>query len=135
MAHRKTLHIPTQEHSCMVNVTSQINHAVSKSGIQDGSCYLFTPHTTAGVTINEQADPSVVRDIVATLETMVPWNGDYQHAEGNSAAHIKSSLFGPALMLMVAHGQLVLGTWQGVFFCEFDGPRERKLELKIVADD
>jgi len=116
------------------NITALVQGKVALSGVRDGWCYLFVPHTTAALTINEQADPDVVRDIIAQLERMVPEGGDYRHLEGNSAAHIKSSLVGCSHLLAIAGGKLVLGTWQGIFFCEFDGPRSRRLRLKIVPE-
>ena len=102
-------------------------------GIKDGLCILYVPHTTAGITINESADPSVQRDILMVLNSMVPWKADYRHMEGNSPAHVKSSLMGPSQTVVVENGRMVLGTWQGIFFCEFDGPRNRKLQLKLIA--
>jgi secondary thiamine-phosphate synthase enzyme len=107
---------------------------VDSSHIKSGVCHLFVPHTTAAVILNEQADPSVVEDIVAQLEAIVPQHGDYRHSEGNAPAHIKAALFGSSQMVPVEDGRLVLGTWQGIFFCEFDGPRSRNLLVKIVPD-
>jgi secondary thiamine-phosphate synthase enzyme len=101
--------------------------------VREGFCYVWNPHTTAALTVNENADPDVVRDILQGLERFVPQKGDYRHSEGNSAAHIKASLFGPSLQIMIADGRLLLGTWQGVYFCEFDGPRRRKLDVCIVS--
>ena len=111
-----------------------VAEAVRASGIQSGVCYLFVPHTTAGITVNEHADPSVVDDIEAQLEAMVPQHRSYRHLEGNAPAHIKASLIGNSLVLPVDGGRLTLGTWQGIFFCEFDGPRQRQLSIKVIPD-
>lgn len=127
----KTITVPTRFRTEMINIDHQISQVVNESGVQEGICLLWVPHTTAAVTINENADPSVVRDILHETEKVIPFQDGYQHHEGNSAAHIKSSLFGPSLQLIVADGELLLGTWQSVFFCEFDGPRTRKLVLKV----
>ncbi|UCG10886.1 MAG: YjbQ family protein [Dehalococcoidia bacterium] len=115
-------------------ITTTVAEAVRASGIQSGVCYLFVPHTTAGITVNEHADPSVVDDIEAQLEVMVPQQRSYRHLEGNAPAHIKASLIGSSLALPVDGGRLILGTWQGVFFCEFDGPRQRQLLIKVIPD-
>ena len=115
-------------------ITATVAEAVRASGVQSGVCYLFVPHTTAGITVNEHADPSVVDDIEAQLEAMVPQHRSYRHLEGNAPAHIKASLIGSSLALPVDGGRLVLGTWQGVFFCEFDGPRQRHLLIKVIPD-
>jgi len=116
------------------DITARVREVVESSGIESGLCYIFVPHTTAGVTVNEHADPSVVKDIVAQLDVMVPQHNSYLHMEGNSPAHIKASLVGTSETLFVEGGRLVLGTWQGIFFCEFDGPRNRKLLVKVVPD-
>jgi secondary thiamine-phosphate synthase enzyme len=126
-----TLSITTRNRSEMIDITSQIEGELKKSGLKDGVCLLFVPHTTAGITINESADPSVATDIQAMLNKLIPWEGSYRHLEGNSAAHIKSSLIGSSVMVFVESGHLKLGTWQGIFFCEFDGPRSRKLYIKF----
>ena len=115
-------------------VTATVREIIRQSGVQSGACCLFVPHTTAGVTVNEHADPDVVADITAQLDVMVPQHSGYRHAEGNSPAHIKASMMGSCQTLLVAEGQPVLGTWQGVFFCEFDGPRRRHLIVKVMAD-
>lgn len=117
-----------------INIDSQIHDAIKKSGIIDGICVVFVPHTTAGVTINENADPDVVRDMIMEMNKVVPYQDGYHHAEGNSAAHIKSSLFGPSISLIVEGGRIVYGTWQSVYFCEFDGPRTRRVLVKVVSD-
>jgi secondary thiamine-phosphate synthase enzyme len=116
-----------------VPITSQVQDAVSRMGMTDGVCVVFVPHTTAGVTINEGADPDVMRDIRMHLDKMVPWSGGYAHGEGNSAAHIKCSLFGSSVSVLVEKGRLMLGTWQQIYFCEFDGPRTRKVWVKAVG--
>jgi secondary thiamine-phosphate synthase enzyme len=115
-----------------INIDSYIRAAVQESGTESGLCTVFVPHTTAGVTINENADPDVVRDIIMEANKIVPLSDGYHHSEGNSAAHIKSSLFGPSLTLIIENGRVVYGTWQSVYFCEFDGPRSRRFLIKIV---
>lgn len=126
-----TISINTKDRSEMIDITSKVEEELERSGLKDGVCFLFVPHTTAGITINEGADPSVVTDIQATLNKLVPWEGSYRHLEGNSAAHIKSSLIGNSVTVFVESGRLRLGTWQGIFFCEFDGPRSRKIHMKV----
>jgi secondary thiamine-phosphate synthase enzyme len=116
------------------DITRQVRDVVRSSGVEGGVCYVFVPHTTAAVTVNEHADPSVVEDIIAQLDVMVPQHSKYRHVEGNSPAHIKSSLLGSTETLLVESGELVLGTWQGVFFCEFDGPRNRNVFIKVVPE-
>ncbi len=116
------------------DITRTVREIVGESGVASGICYIFVPHTTAGVTVNEHADPSVVEDIIEQLDKMVPQHGNYRHLEGNSPAHIKASLMGDSEVLFIEDGKIVLGTWQGIFFCEFDGPRNRHLLLKIVAE-
>ena len=127
-----TLSITTRNRSEMIDITSKIEEELKKSGLKDGACFLFVPHTTAGITINESADPSVATDIQAMLNKLIPWEESYRHLEGNSAAHIKSSLIGNSVMIFVESGHLKLGTWQGIFFCEFDGPRSRNLYIKFL---
>ncbi|HZK17960.1 MAG TPA: secondary thiamine-phosphate synthase enzyme YjbQ [Clostridia bacterium] len=116
-----------------VDITDKVARYIEKSGVGEGLCCLYVPHTTAGVTINEGADPSVVRDIITYLDKLVPHKGDYRHAEGNSDAHIKSSLIGNSATIMIKDGKPLLGTWQAIFFCEFDGPRNRRLYIKITG--
>ena len=128
----KTLEIPTRSRIEFVNVDRQIETVVHESGISEGICMLWVPHTTAAVTINENADPDVVRDIIMHTSGMIPEHSDFRHSEGNSDAHIKSSLFGPSLTLVISSGRLLLGTWQSVYFCEFDGPRRRRLAVKVI---
>ncbi|MCP4116547.1 MAG: YjbQ family protein [Desulfobacteraceae bacterium] len=115
----------------MIDVTGKIQQAVAESGIREGIIHLFSMHTTAGITINEACDPDVRTDMLGVLNKLVPWEDNYRHLEGNSAAHVKTTLVGTAQTLMVENGALVLGTWQGIFFCEFDGPRTRKIRLDI----
>ena len=130
----KEISVPTKSHTQFVSITRQVQDAVKELGVSDGICVVFTPHTTAAVTINEGADPDVTRDIIMELEKAIPWrDADYHHNEGNSAAHIKSSLVGASEMVLVEGGRLVLGTWQTVYFCEFDGPRHRKVYVKVVG--
>jgi secondary thiamine-phosphate synthase enzyme len=124
--------IKTSARAEMVEITDKIRAVCAKSKVADGICVVFCPHTTAGLTINENADPSVRRDIVAALNGLVPENADYTHAEGNSDSHIKSSLFGPGITVIVEKGELMLGTWQGIFLCESDGPRSREIWVKTV---
>jgi secondary thiamine-phosphate synthase enzyme len=115
-----------------VDITGLVNEAVSKSGVMDGLAVVFVPHTTAGITINENADPDVVKDILAALSKTYPEQNGYLHAEGNSHAHIKASLMGCSCSIIIENGNLKLGTWQGVYFCEFDGPRNRKVYVKTI---
>lgn len=118
----------------MIDITERVAAAIREMGIQNGVCRLFVPHTTAAVTINENADPDVPRDILAALDRIVPLADRYRHAEGNAAAHIKASLFGASQTVFIEEGRLVLGTWQSIFFCEFDGPRTRKILVRPTAD-
>ena len=124
--------VRTNERSQFVDITPMVRRYVADSGVGDGMCYVFVPHTTAAVTINEAADPSVKRDIIADLDRLVPRTGAYTHAEGNSAAHIKATMVGSSVCVPVSEGDLVLGTWQGIYFCEFDGPRERRVHIRVL---
>jgi secondary thiamine-phosphate synthase enzyme len=124
--------VATSSRMEFVDITSLIEKEVKQSGISDGVCYLYNPHTTAGLTINEGADPAVQDDIVAALRKIVPMDHPYKHMEGNSPAHIMASLMGSSVTVFVENGKLILGTWQRIFFCEFDGPRNRKVLWKIV---
>ena len=124
--------VSTPSREVLVDITSQVRKAVSKSGIKNGFCIVFVPHTTAGVTINENADPSVKTDITDFLGKLIPCSAGFSHSEGNSDAHIKSSLVGCSETIMIEKGSLVLGTWQGICFAEFDGPRSRKVYVKII---
>lgn len=127
-----TIAVSTSKRVEMLDITSKVRALVHRTKVASGMCLIFCPHTTAGITINENADPDVVRDMVTEMNKIVPFEDGYRHGEGNSAAHIKSTLFGPSLNLMIDRGDLLLGTWQGIFFCEFDGPRERKVHLKVI---
>ena len=132
MLRKKTISIKTSQQDELVDITSYIINAVKDSGVKDGVCCIYCPHTTAGLTINENADPSVKKDILRGLDGMVP-SINYSHMEGNSPAHIKASMMGFSLQVFIEDGFLVLGTWQGIFFCEFDGPRNRKFHLQIIS--
>jgi len=125
--------VKTSSHTQFIDITSKVSEVLQKSGIKDGICTVFTPHTTAGITINENADPDVPRDIIKEMGKVIPLNDGYDHIEGNSAAHIKSSLFGCSETVIIRNGSLMLGTWQSVFFCEFDGPRNRKVWVEIIG--
>ena len=126
-----TIQVKTTAHTQMIDITRQIQDAVTESGVQDGICTIFVPHTTAAVTINENADPDVVRDFTMEIGKIVPWEDGYHHMEGNSAAHLKSSMIGFSEQVIIEDGRLVLGVWQGIYFCEYDGPRNRKVIVKI----
>lgn len=130
----KTIEIKTTARTEMVNITREIEKVVREAGVRDGLCYVFVPHTTAGITINENADEDVKSDILKELGKIVPYNDGYTHIEGNSDAHIKATLTGSSVTVAAEDGHLVLGTWQGIYFCEFDGPRRRKVYLKIIKD-
>ena len=127
-----TFDVRTDKHTQMKDITRQVQDAVRQSGVTDGLCMVFIPHTTAAVTINENADPDVVRDLNMELDKIVPWEDGYHHIEGNSAAHLKSSLVGASEHIIIEGGRLLLGTWQGVYFCEYDGPRHRKAIVRII---
>ena len=128
----KNIPLSTNRRCEFVDITSQVQRAVEECGLQQGLAMVFVPHTTAGLTINENADPSVVSDLLVILERLVPERGDYRHSEGNSDAHCKASLMGSSLNVAVQDGKLALGTWQGIYFCEFDGPRRRKFQVLTV---
>jgi secondary thiamine-phosphate synthase enzyme len=128
------LAVKTGNKTEMLDITDKIQDAVQKAGISEGICMIYVAHTTAAVTINESADPSVARDILMVLNQIVPWQADYRHGEGNSPAHVKTSLIGSSELVAVESGRLVLGTWQGIFFCEFDGPRSRKVHVRFIED-
>ena len=127
------LEVNTSEHECLVNITAQVSKLVSLLKIKEGLCCVFVPHTTAGITINENADPTVQSDMLRELDKVVPWEDKYDHVEGNAAAHIKVSMVGTSQMILVSGGRLQLGTWQGIYLAEFDGPRTRKVWVKIIA--
>ena len=126
------LSIKTSTKTELIDITSKIAKWVKESGVNEGLCMLYVPHTTAAVTINESADPSVRGDIMMVLNQIIPWDADYKHLEGNSPAHVKSTLVGASEVVAIENGSLVLGTWQGLFFCEFDGPRTRKIHVRIL---
>ena len=128
------LSVNTTKHTQMLNITDMIQKAVAESGVRSGICTVFIPHTTAAVTINENADPDVVRDFTAEIGRIVPWEDDYRHMEGNSAAHLKASLIGFSEQIIIENGRLLLGTWQGIYFCEYDGPRRRNVYVKLMRD-
>lgn len=130
----ETISVNTRAHDEMLDITAPVAAAVRNSGVHSGVCTVFVPHTTAGVTINENADADVVHDVLKALEVAVPWRQPfYRHGEGNSAAHLKSSLVGCAQQIIVENGALALGTWQGIYFCEFDGPRRRQCHVQVVG--
>lgn len=132
MSEMYSFSVRTSKHTQMIDITEEVRNAVKKSGITDGICLVYIPHTTAAVTINENADPDVVRDFTMEINKIVPWEDGYYHAEGNSAAHLKASMIGFSEQIIIDGGQLVLGTWQGIYFVEFDGPRMRKVYVKII---
>jgi len=125
--------VRTGSRTQLIDITGIVTGELAKTGVKNGTCFVYMPHTTAGLTINENADPDVARDILASLARLVPATGDYRHAEGNSDAHIKASLVGFSLMVPVIDGRLALGTWQGLYFCEFDGPRQRHVLVGITG--
>ena len=129
----KQFSVSTHSRTEMTNIDNLARQAVQESGVETGVCHVFIPHTTAGVTINENADPNVARDILMELNKAIPFQDNYSHLEGNAAAHIKSSLVGCSQTIPVKGGQLVLGTWQSIFFCEFDGPRQREVFVQVVG--
>jgi len=124
--------VKTRSRVELINITAKVAEAVREAGVSEGLCTVFVPHTTAGVTINENADPDVVRDLVSQFEKLAEPDRPYRHVEGNADSHVKASLVGPSLTVIVARGAPVLGTWQGVYFCEFDGPRTRRFYVKVV---
>ncbi|SNY20733.1 secondary thiamine-phosphate synthase enzyme [Orenia metallireducens] len=127
--------LKTDNHSELIDMTDKIQEIVTGSKVENGICLIFIPHTTAGVTINENADPTVKDDILYKLKDLIPWEDNYQHLEGNSAAHLKASLFGNSEQIIIKDGRLLLGTWQGIYFAEFDGPRRRRVQVKIVTSN
>ncbi|MFQ3675953.1 MAG: secondary thiamine-phosphate synthase enzyme YjbQ [Endomicrobiia bacterium] len=130
----KELSITTSRRTEFIDITEKVNLVIKESKIVDGICYLFVPHTTAGITINENADSSVVKDIIKKISSLIPENEDYTHLEGNSDSHIKSTLTGNNLTIFVSGNKLKLGTWQGIYFCEYDGPRRWNVWVKIISD-
>lgn len=128
------LRVKSNARTELIDITQGVQRLVTESGIRSGICFLSVPHTTAGITINENSDPNVGRDILKELNKVIPFDDNYGHTEGNSAAHIKSSIIGASQSVLVEEGRLALGTWQALFFCEFDGPRERRVMVKMMAD-
>jgi secondary thiamine-phosphate synthase enzyme len=129
---QKQLTVKTGARSEMFDITGMVRSVIRYSRVENGICYVFVPHTTAAVTINENADPDVQRDILMAMDKAIPWQDHYRHREGNAAAHVKASLMGASEMVFIENGNPVLGTWQSIFFCEFDGPRTRKILVKVV---
>jgi secondary thiamine-phosphate synthase enzyme len=129
----KTLRIKSHHEVEMIDITRDVCNAIREHDVTDGLAVIFTPHTTAAITINENADPDVCHDIVMEINKMVPIQDGYRHLEGNSAAHIKSSLFGASETLVINNGEVELGTWQGIYFCEFDGPRQRQVQIQVIG--
>ncbi len=130
----ETFQVNTPDHSAMVDITDVISRRVKESGVEKGVCLVYVPHTTAGLTINEGIDPAVSEDILTTLDKLIPWRAGYKHTEGNAAAHIKAMLTGGSCQVIIEGGRLVLGTWERIFLCEYDGPRTRKIRIKIMKD-
>ncbi|WP_321400669.1 secondary thiamine-phosphate synthase enzyme YjbQ [Maridesulfovibrio sp.] len=129
----ETLQVRTDSREEMIDITGSVSQMIKDNGWQSGALLIYCPHTTGAITVNEGADPDVVRDITVNMRKLVPLRGDYRHMEGNSDAHIKTSMFGPDQMLIVEDGEIMLGTWQRIFFCEFDGPRSRKLWIQFMT--
>lgn len=127
-----TLTIDTKSRDALVDITSKVEAVIRDSGVDDGVVLVYVPHTTAGITINENADPDVQRDMIKQLDEMVPWNNGYHHMEGNAAAHVKASMMGSSVMVPIDKGSMTLGTWQGIYFCEFDGARHRRCLVKVM---
>jgi len=127
--------VKSKSRTQLIDITSEIQKAVRSSGISEGFCMLYVPHTTAAITINESADPSVASDIMMVLNEVIPWKAEYRHLEGNSPAHIKSTLVGASEVIAIENGSLVLGTWQGIFFSEFDGPRTRSVHMRLLKGE
>ena len=129
------IQVKTHSQSEFINITPEVNKIVQRVGFKEGVCYVYVPHTTAAVTINENADPSVPKDILNELNKIVPWDDRYTHMEGNAAAHIKSTIVGSSVCIPISDGKLALGTWQGIFFCEFDGPRHREVFVQTIKSE
>jgi len=130
----RQLRVKTNSKTEFVDITQGVQRLVGESGVRSGICYIYVPHTTSGVTINENTDPNVGRDILKELNKVIPFDDNYGHHEGNSAAHIKSTLVGVSKAVLVEEGRLALGTWQSIFYCEFDGPRDRRVFVKVMKD-
>jgi len=133
--HKGIITLPTTQHMHLVDITSEVQNQVSQTGVEEGICYLFNPHTTSGLTINEGADPDVRTDIIKGLREIVPIDYPFKHMEGNSPSHIMASLMGTSLTIMVSSNMLQLGTWQAIYFCEFDGPRTRNIHWRLMKTD
>jgi secondary thiamine-phosphate synthase enzyme len=130
----RQLRVQTKSRTELVDITQGVQRLVAESGVRSGVCYIYVPHTTSGITVNENTDPNVGRDILKELNKVVPFDDQYSHNEGNSAAHIKSTLVGVSKSIIVEEGRLALGTWQAIFYCEFDGPRDRRVFVKVMKD-
>ena len=128
----RKIEIKTGKHSEMLDITHEVQRIGTESGVASGICTIYSPHTTGGITINENADPDVKRDFIKEIAKIVPWDDDYLHFEGNSAAHLKASMVGFSQQILIEDGRLLLGTWQGIYFCEYDGPRMRKVYVKVT---
>lgn len=128
----KYINVKSRSRTEFIDITGKVQELIKEAGTESGICYIYTPHTTAGITINEGADPSVQQDIQNTLNRLIPFEADYQHREGNSDAHIKSALIGISKTVFIDEGRLLLGTWQAIYFCEFDGPCHRRVAIKII---
>lgn len=131
----KSINVKTSSREEFVDIRAEVEKVVKDSGIKNGVCYLYVPHTTAGITINEGADPSVKKDIINTLKKIAPYGADYSHMEGNADSHVKTTLVGSSVNIFIEGGRLILGQWQSIFFCEFDGPRTRKVYIKIIKEE
>ena len=129
----KQLRVKSSSRTEFIDITSGVQRLVVESGVRSGICHIYVPHTTSAITINENSDPNVGRDILKELNKVIPFDDQYGHNEGNSAAHIKSSLMGVSKAIMIEDSRLALGTWQAIFFCEFDGPRDRRVQVKVMA--
>jgi len=130
----RQLRVKTNSRTELVDITQGVQRLVGESGIKSGVCYVYVPHTTSGITINENTDPNVGRDMLKELNKVIPFEDNYGHHEGNSAAHIKSTLVGISKVVLIEEGRLALGTWQSIFYCEFDGPRDRRVYVKVMQD-
>jgi secondary thiamine-phosphate synthase enzyme len=129
------IHLQTNSRVEMIDITASVQAVIDSEKISNGFCIIFTPHTTAAITINENADPDVPHDIIAALDRFIPQNANYRHTEGNSPAHVKSSVIGASELVLIQNNRLILGTWQSIFFCEFDGPRSRRVLVSIIASE
>jgi len=130
----RQLRVKTNSRTELVDITQGVQRLVAESGIKSGMCFVYVPHTTSGITINENTDPNVGRDILKELNKVIPFEDNYGHHEGNSAAHIKSTIVGISNVILIEEGRLALGTWQSIFYCEFDGPRDRRVYVKVMKD-